>query len=325
MLVEFRCQNQISTQSGVEYCNQLLKAESKFAGKRVRCPKCEQMNLIPAKSATAPITSSPANPTDEQSAPASTGRDELAVPTQPGQAGSKTLAYSQFDPYSRCPECGSLLDKSGKCTKCRYAQVELKTDDQSLDEIDIKPAGFQLFVHQKMNKFSPKMLAIILHIAVGLGAFVTIAFALLLAGCFGLLVLPLVIIFVAAYAWMAKDVHRVISKPAQKLSGWQRMVWDLVLSKVRGENWTSSYVNPDKVKVVDCRGQDVDDVKLLMIKSLDKTTALDLEGSRITDQGLIGLRSYPRLKYLVLKGTQVTDEGVFRLQQAIPTTWIWYQ
>lgn len=308
MIVEFRCQNhhqQPSGQAGV--CNQLLKADSKHAGKQVKCPSCQQFNVVPSQSQAAPV--------------AVAENLDQSDPIQNDDASTQ-LSFGKFSPFSRCPSCGSLLDEKKKCTKCKYKQREMRSDDKPLDEIKIKPAGFQLFIYKKLNNVSPTMLVILHYVLFALFLISFVALGMLVSVCLGAFLMLVAVVLVALHVFVAIDIDRVLKKPAQKLSFWQQPIWDLVLKTVRGTNWSTNYTN--SLHVVDRRESPIQDRDLFMIPEIAECHALDLQGSPITDQGLIAIRSCPKLKYLVLKNTQVTDEGVFRLQQAVPEAWIWY-
>jgi hypothetical protein len=77
-------------------------------------------------------------------------------------------------------------------------------------------------------------------------------------------------------------------------------------------------------KIIDCRGEGVTDEKILDLEDIEKCEVLDLQNTPVTDNGLRTLYTLQNLHCLVLRKTQVTDEGVFRLQQTLPSLWIWY-
>ena len=314
MQVEFRCSNQVDDIMGSsQACNQLLKAEQQHAGRQVRCPKCQQLTTIPMIAAEPVGQPSPATQTSAQPSAAS---------SQGSSSGS--LKMGRFDPTVRCPECGSLLDARKRCTKCRYQQRTSKTDDQPLDEIEVKPAGFILFVRRKLARdLSGTAITAVCAIFIALVCFIALTAAFCALGGWGVIALPFIGLFVMVCGVIYFKTRELCTKPAAQLAVWQRPLWDWVLGQVRGQNWNTKYIT-EGMKVVDMRGQAVSDQDLFLIPQLSKCRVLDLENAPITDAGLIALRSLPNLRYLVLKNCPVSNEAVFRLQQSIPDAWIWH-
>ncbi len=66
------------------------------------------------------------------------------------------------------------------------------------------------------------------------------------------------------------------------------------------------------------------DQDLEQIEDLTSYETLDLEGTQISNAGLLQLERFKQFRFLVFRRTQVTASGVRRLQQALPTTCIWY-
>jgi len=327
MYIEFRCSQQIVSEQGqLQPCQKKLKAERRHIGQQVRCPRCRQLNVVPATVASAATAvSAPAATRIHQAAgdrPASSAAAGHSAGSLDSEA-SRNLQISAFDPFVRCPHCGGLLDKSNKCSHCRYRLPTTSNDKVPLARLKPKPTGFLLYLKNRTSLKSHRVtlaVAFVIFLFLAGTALQTLAFLIL--GVWGWGVFPLIVMAsgVAAYAYA--KWYRLATRPAEPLTPWQRALWDLVLAFVRMRHWPK----PGKSTpgVLDLRQQHMDDKQLFLRKDLRKVMAIDLEGQPITDKGLLALRPHTHLKFLVLKNTNVSVEGVFRLQQEIPETWIWY-
>ncbi len=305
-MIEFRCTHQDTDIFGIpSYCNQLLAADPQHIGRTVRCPKCQQMNVIPKDSRTQSLAAN-------------------APPVKTTQAATPQFMFQEFDPFKRCPKCGAMLDDQKHCTKCRYTQRKTKSDDQTLNEMDVKLTGFLLFIRNRFAvQMSPFALTAIYFSLTALLCIVIVTIGYLVLGGYAILILPVPLAIAALSIVVYLKVREFCTVPGAELDSWQKPIWDFVLSSVRGSNWNTKFIKPDS-KVIDGRADPPTDQELLMYPDLNIASVVDLEGAPVSDAGLVALRSLKDLRYIVLKNTQVTREGVFRLQQTVPQAWIWY-
>ena len=330
MYIEFCCSHTITDELGnTRPCQKKLKAEQQYAGKQVRCPRCQQMNLIPAESsATAgsvpivkgaievPVSEAPTEAIAVGHSPQTL--PGFSAPATATEAGAQQLKIVQFDPFIRCPHCGATLDMRKHCTRCRYFLPIDASDEIPVKEMKVKLAGFLLYLRRKVSiDVNPIALGILIFGFAILICFAFQALAILIFGNFGLLLLPFLIAFLITTAMVYLKVYSLATVPMEQLAFWQIPLWDLVLTLIRNRYW-------GKATALDLREQPVTDKELFLMPELRTAAAIDLEGQPITDAGLLALRQLLQLRYLVLKNTKVTDEGVFRLQQMIPEAWIWH-
>lgn len=102
------------------------------------------------------------------------------------------------------------------------------------------------------------------------------------------------------------------------------VMWSSMLTFQRMFGWRSLQPPFGKLRVLTLRDASFTNEDLGNVEDLAKIRVLDLEGTGITDAGLTHLKGRKKLCFLVVKKTAVTAGGVERLQQSIPTTWIWY-
>jgi hypothetical protein len=123
-------------------CQVKLKLKPEYAGKKLKCPRCTRVMLIPAarnvtaappkavaaKAAAAPAGKVPAGkapplPAKTKPKPVPFEDDDAAVVTAP--AKKKKDRKTDMTP---CPECGEMVDVDAK--KCPYCKVALEADDE---------------------------------------------------------------------------------------------------------------------------------------------------------------------------------------------------
>jgi len=102
------------------------------------------------------------------------------------------------------------------------------------------------------------------------------------------------------------------------------ILWTSMLTIQRLIGWRSPEPPFGALRVLTLRNATFTNEDLGQVEDLKQLQVLDLEGTGITDAGLRHLKGKKKLRFLVMKSTAVTPAGVERLQQSIPTTWIWY-
>ncbi len=317
MDIQFRCTNisQFDPDSGdYVYCEQLLQAEDKHVGLKVRCPKCNQTMTVPSPAmATAVAGSSDESSTDEF------GSGEISVQVE------SQLAYSRFNPKTRCPKCGSLLDEDKRCTACRYVMPLVNRHRLPLDKMDVKPAGFQLWLRTIFaDGIDTKVVEAAAHSLVAMSMLLCAIAAVLLGGSNLFLVLIFLGLILSIYVYLVWQAKRLATKPAAQVPFLLKPIWNLILLFARNMNWQKYDARLKDRKILDVRNHDFGDRELLALEGLNLCEVLDAERTNITDNSLLAMHGLKHLRCLVVRKTHVTAEGVFRLQQAIPRCWIWY-
>ena len=140
MEIQFRCTNVSHFDQNGEYqqCNQLLQVSSDNVGLNVRCPRCNQMTVVPSRAMA--MTAGGSVETESETA---AGETVARVQSE--------LSYGKFSRHTRCPKCGSLLDDEKKCTSCRYETPLVKMSSVPISQMTVKPAGFQLWFRNIMS------------------------------------------------------------------------------------------------------------------------------------------------------------------------------
>ncbi len=100
--------------------------------------------------------------------------------------------------------------------------------------------------------------------------------------------------------------------------------WNVMLLLQRMFGWRALQPPFGSLQALTLRSGSFTNDDLGQVEDLKKVQVLDLEGTGITDAGLSHLKGHKKICFLVLKNTAVTSTGVERLQQSIPTAWIWY-
>ncbi len=106
-------------------CQTKLKMKPEYAGKKIKCPRCAQMILVPdARGVTAapPKVAAAKKATPKGRAAPREEEDEAAVMTSPRK---KKGRQSDMSP---CPECGEMVDNDAR--KCPHCRTPLEVDDE---------------------------------------------------------------------------------------------------------------------------------------------------------------------------------------------------
>ncbi len=315
MDIQFRCASvsHFDQQNGTyQTCNQLLQVSSDNVGLKVRCPRCNQMMVVPGRGVSKSISSS------------TEPKPEIAANETVAKVQSE-LSYGRFSRATRCPKCGSLLDDLKRCTACRYQTPLVKASAQPLSQIKVKPAGFQLWFREIMaDGVGPRVFEYALHslllivvlglliMAVAIGGSAAI-YAAVVAAVLGILYLIVVI-----------QTKRLATVPGARLPFYLKPFWNGLLRLARLQKWQNYDSRLRNRLIIDVRGQPFGDRDLLDLEKLNVCQVLDAEGTDITDNALAAMHGLKHLRCLVLRRTHVTYEGVFRLQQSLPRCWIWY-
>ncbi len=317
MEIQFRCNNIAefdSAKGRYVHCTQMLSAESQHVGLKVRCPKCKQTTTVPN------LSMAVVGATNGQPAVSA-----VAAPTEEAPEPESRLEYSRFDRKVRCPKCGSLLDDDKRCTACRYAMPVVMPRQIPLAKIDVKPAGFQLWIMSIMSDgINPRVLEAAAHSLFAMTMVLGVLAAIGLGGANFPLALAFIGIVTGFYALIVIKTKQLARKPAVPVPFYLKPFWNLILILARSMDWQRYDSMLDGRKIIDVRGENFGDRELLALPDLHVCEVLDAESTDVTDHGLAHMHGLKYLRCLVLRRTHVTPEGVFRLQQAIPKCWIWY-
>ncbi len=364
MMIEFECSNFSGFDPGkgryVECGHKLIVPEEKL-GEMVTCPKCNQeleVPLVSNRKPSKPNAKKRAGSTDnknrkrssterpgktagrgaqkrKKAAAPSDGEMRLSEPLKRPKSdlGGMLFEDSQSAPRAlpkderkRCEKCGSLVDKTERCTKCGHVKQKFEFASKPLDEIKVGLAGFQKWFCETMTEGMP--MRVMEYGAHASAAFVLLFLVLVsifaIGGVFGGLLVLLLVLLGATYVAFVVKGHQLANNPRATLAWFQKPVWLLVLIMARKMKWQNYDQRFQGRKIIDCRGEGVTDEKILDLEDIEKCEVLDLQNTPVTDNGLRTLYTLQNLHCLVLRKTQVTDEGVFRLQQTLPSLWIWY-
>jgi uncharacterized Zn finger protein (UPF0148 family) len=338
-------------------CNHEFKLADELAGKSVKCPQCGQTVEVAVAQVAPPEEPPPVRiePIAKTSAPQNRGpsredrpqaweaspdypevldeddefrllapvelppRESIAPPPPAPPEAPKSTSSSipgmreevlPGDQKASCPGCGKpLMTRTVICPSCGYHKgLNRRVDDfQESGDDDDKPTGFERWLRKQLaDGDDPGAIRSVLIIAglilVGLGAmlFLTIGHLVwILVGAAGV---------VAAGAWLGW----------WKLDPWQ---WLMFANRMIG--WRQPMPPFPHRKVLDLRNMAIGDEELAALKNLSEFDVIDLEGAPVTDHGLPALYDYRNFQFIVLKDTQVTEDGAKRLQQALPSAWIW--
>ena len=105
-------------------CQTKLKMKPEYAGKKIKCPRCAQMIVVPgARGVTAaPPKLAAAKKGGPKAKAAAREEDEAAVITSPRK---KKGRHADMSP---CPECGEMVDNDAR--KCPHCRTPLEVDDE---------------------------------------------------------------------------------------------------------------------------------------------------------------------------------------------------
>lgn len=318
--IQFRCSNIVSYDAASEAyvrCDCELTAPANEIAKYVRCPKCNSQVLVPPQTEI----SGSGNKAVREVDPARGARAALEA-TVPSDVPTKSLVFSAFDAKHRCNRCGGSLGENYRCVVCGY-QTILLTDVAVGDEVDVRPAGCQLWLAQKLaHGIAVQSLVLAAH------SFVAIVLIILVTAAFGLgggaawIVLIAAVVFASIYLHLVLASRRIARRPPARLNVWQRFLWNLVLFVYRMRGWRPGN-SAFTWRVLDIKNRPFDDRQITSLPNLTSVQVLDLEGTGLTDAGLLKLQGLKGLQRLVVRRTNVTQEAVFALQQRLPQTWIW--
>ena len=353
MPIKFTCTNILqydAVNNRYEQCGASLEAAESDSGNQIKCVSCNQWTSVPVSSTIsaqsqpqaqpAPPTASPSAAVVSPSGNASPKVDShIAVEAAPltdtmsefdqefasNDASSfGSASQLQFDSFSvqrRCPRCDSVIDKSGKCTQCKYGreQVVDKNKDVPLEHIETKTAGCSLWLQSFLGEnTSLALLATAIYVLFGVLAAMCGLAGLMIGGPLIILVAMVIAPFAICGVYMMQYWIRMNSKPAVPLQFWQRVPWEFLLSHLRSNSW-----NRSKDKIVDLSDQKMYDSEIATTPGIGRAEVVDLEGTELTDEGLLQLYQFRQIRCLVVRYTKVTPEGVFRLQQHNRKMWIW--
>lgn len=305
MPIRFQCTNTAqydeATGSYVT-CGQPLEAQIEQAGKRVRCPQCKQPVTVPEA---------------ENLADAHSDAFAATVPQE-------SLQVAGFDPSVRCIKCGTPLTPKKRCPGCGHQERMLVPDKRSIESIPVEPAGFQLWCKKRLSGgVSFRVVANAMHAMFAVIVILLSLMAVLVAGAGGVVALVFIAGVVVLYILCLMEARRLGTQRVAKPGVLLRPLWALFLLISRRTNWKNFVSSESPESIADLRNAPISDRDLITMEELQQCNVLDLEGTEITDQGLQYLRGMKNIKALVVGKTHVTEEAVFRLQQSIPTAWIW--
>lgn len=306
MSIEFKCPNIAYDPDSQKRsrCNKKLRAPIDKAGSTVKCPACQQPLTIP---------DAPGMPKK---------RDVMELDFNDSDQTTQNANVVAHDRIARCRKCGRPLDSKGVCHKCHYATPNLKLSEKELEDIRIKPAGFQRWLIGILSEGMPiSVITSMIHfllVVMSVGSAALIFFAA--SGLVRVALFAGLLAVVFFYVALVVKSYEFLRNPHARLAWFQRPFWNLVLWFARRNQWAS---NRDRV-VVDKRNTPLTDEEIDKIENLKDVGVLDLEGTLVTDEVFRFFYRMDRLQCLVLKGTAVSHESVFRLQQTKPKLWIWY-
>ena len=138
MLIEFRCGNYSAFDAATgkhTVCGQKMSAAAEDSGLIVTCPKCHQDCEVPQRQSnrTSGSGGSPAAATETKT----------------------PLATKRRSPNNRCPNCGGRINNRGACGSCRWVKPKHQKLEQSLDEMEMEPAGMMLWFSNIISEGVP--------------------------------------------------------------------------------------------------------------------------------------------------------------------------
>lgn len=313
MLVEFRCGNysrfdEVTGQNAV--CGQRMSAAVDDVGLLVQCPRCKQGCEVPS-----PQTSNSGSAGKKKLEKRESSRSKKAV------VGSAPSAKQQ-----RCPKCGGLLDQRGVCDACRWVKPRFAKANQSLDEMDMEPAGMMLWFAQIMSEgVSMKILIPFAHVLITLFfAALMVVGLVVLGGLPGGFLFLLSFLSLSLYCCLSYKGYQFLRDGNAQLAWFQKPLWFGILGWCRSQKWQGLDSKTRNRNVVDHRGKPVTDEKLILSPEFKSAQILDLEGTLVTDATIEQIYKLKHLQCLVVKGTKVSNLAVTRLQQSFPKLWIWH-
>lgn len=268
-----------------------------------------------------PLPSPTASPVDPIAVPLPlTDDDRALLDDAVSSAAARRLAPTAGVP---CRGCGMLFPPLvPNCPSCGQPR-KANWNDVPLAQFPIEPAGFQLSARRLLgNQVSIEQVLLALVLAFGVVGFGLIVLAAGHPLSLGIVGGSVAIVVLGSLEFLRQS-RRIGRVPGAPLVFWQRLLWRAIGSAVMAGGWTWRGKRWSTERLV-IRDRGFGDAELLQIAELNRLQVLVLRDTAITDQSLRYLRGLRQLRYLHLEGTQVSDEQVFRLQQTIPSCWIWW-
>ena len=297
MLIEFRCGNYSDFDAATgehKICGQRMSASAEEAGLVVACPKCQQDCTVPAPKSAA-----------ESKTP-------LATPRRPAS--------------QRCPKCGGRLNKRGSCTACSWKKPQFFKSEQSLDEMEMQPAGMMLWFAEIISEgVPPKVFSLISIAVIGFLLCAWLAFALFVVGGFvGGFLFLIGFAGLLLFGGMTYKGFQFLRDGNAELAWFQKPFWNAILMVSRSRQWEGNDAKSKNRNVLTLRGEHIDDQAVLQHTELKTAQVLDLEGASIGDKTIQYLYRLKDLQCLVVRETKTSHLAVTRLQQSFPKLWIWH-
>ncbi|QEG21817.1 hypothetical protein [Mariniblastus fucicola] len=347
MLIEFRCGNYSRFDAATgQYtvCGQRMQADAEDAGMIVSCPRCKQDCEVPVpkkargagKRKSSDQGSPEGKPNPRKSAnPGKSGAANSAAKKAPASLEEEALiAQSRQRPTAaapkaksqRCPKCGGVLDSRGVCGECRWVRPRFAKANQSLEEMEMEPAGMMLWFSQILSEGVPmNLLCMAANIAIPMLLSALMAFALFVMGGFmGGFFFLIMLAMLLLYIGLAYKGYQFLRDGNARLAWFQKPFWNGILAFCRSRKWKGIDAKLKNRNVVDFHGEAITDEQLIAQKEFRSAQVLDLEGTLITDKTIEQLYQLKYLQCLVVRNTEVSHLAVTRLQQSFPKLWIWH-
>ena len=296
-------------------CGYKFRVPDKYQGKSIKCPKCQQVIVVP------------------ELEPATAGNQGKAAQAelsrQPGvmdldfDSGKRVSSAALGNKAQRCPKCGGLYSKDGVCTLCNYVEPMRKAQRDLEEKQIVKPAGFQLWLMRLSNEPSTAgLVGYSFFGAMNLFALLAMIGGILSASVLGVL-LAVAAAFFAVLLWTMFVKTRQLAADPKASLGIFSPIWNLVLLAARQMKWEHYDSQLQQRKIIDLRHQEVNDETWFMVDGFKQAQVVDLQGCDIGDNGIRHLYGHHHLQCLVIKNTRVTAEAAANLQQSLPRLWIW--
>ena len=315
MDIQFRCSSTShfdASTGSYRACQQMLQVSGENVGLKVRCPRCNQLTVVPAPEANSD-TRTVTQDFDVTRRSESVARVEA------------NLSYGKYNRRVNCPKCGTRLTDEKKCPACRYVMPLVEAPTTPLSQIQVKPAGFQLWFRQIMaDGVGATVFEYALHSLLTVAVVGCLVAGLLIGGANSVLLIFCAATLAALYILIVVQTKRLSRVPMARIPFYLKPFWILILYLARAQKWQNYDSELKGRRIIDLRGENCGDRELLATEDLNVCQVLDAEGTNITDNSLAAMHGLKHLRCLVLRKTHVTPEAIFRLQQSIPRCWIWY-
>ncbi len=208
------------------------------------------------------------------------------------------------------------------CTACGYHLILKKVIDMEGIERPDSSTGFERVVKKHLDE-AESTAGMLLWAKMG-GLFFLVLVCFVCLGGWGLLIGLVVVVAYLIYRAQlrikAEDNPDAQIEPDPVAA----ILWSAMLAVQRMIGWRGLEPPFGKLRVLTRRDAAFGNDELGQLEHLKKYQVLDLEGAGITDAGLSHLKGRKKLRFLVVRKTAVTAAAVQRLQQSIPSAWIWY-